>query len=195
MSEEEKTRFDFFVRSHFGRRYVMRILEDVVGNRGHITQEIGIVVSGLAKLFVGELMDTSSEVLKRELRALECSSGGDMDVVGDGRVAAAADDDDAADDDAAGGGGRKRKSRSTTAAAATVTGATVAPEQSTPSPHLRPSGICTRHVHEAARLMQRDGKIRAPPESHFLFGVSCGGGLGEVEGIDFDHDDDDDIHL
>ena len=46
------------------------ILHTVVGHRFDISTEMAVIVGSLAKLFVGELMDHSTEELKSELRLL-----------------------------------------------------------------------------------------------------------------------------
>jgi hypothetical protein len=57
MTEEQLTRFEFFVRSHLPRNKVKDILSNALGPKYNITDEMAIVVSGLAKLFVGELTE------------------------------------------------------------------------------------------------------------------------------------------
>lgn len=57
MSEEQLTRFEFFVRSHLPRNKVKEILSNAMGPKYSVTDEMAIVVSGLAKLFVGELTE------------------------------------------------------------------------------------------------------------------------------------------
>jgi hypothetical protein len=57
MTEEQLTRFEFFVRSHLPRNKVKDILSNAFGPKYNITDEMAIVVSGLAKLFVGELTE------------------------------------------------------------------------------------------------------------------------------------------
>jgi len=58
MSEEQLARFEFFVRSHFPREKVKQIMEEALGADKPVSNEMIIVVSGLAKLFVGEVCDT-----------------------------------------------------------------------------------------------------------------------------------------
>ena len=61
MSEEQLTRFEFFVRSHFPRNAIRSMLaKHLQGDltKSDVPDEIGIVVAGLAKLFVGELIET-----------------------------------------------------------------------------------------------------------------------------------------
>jgi hypothetical protein len=57
MSEEQLTRFEFFVRSHFPKGRIREIMNDALGPKQLVSDEMVIVVSGLAKLFVGELTD------------------------------------------------------------------------------------------------------------------------------------------
>jgi hypothetical protein len=61
MSDEQLTRFEFFVRSHFSRSSIRSILaKSLQGDltKNDIPEELGIVVGGLAKLYVGELIET-----------------------------------------------------------------------------------------------------------------------------------------
>ena len=63
MSEEQLTRFEFFVRSHFPRNAIKAMLvKSIQGDitRSDITDEIAIVVGSLTKLFVGELIETGN---------------------------------------------------------------------------------------------------------------------------------------
>lgn len=60
MSEEQLTRFEFFVRSHFPRNSIRNILAKSLHgdlSKRDIPEDLGIVVGGLAKLFVGELIE------------------------------------------------------------------------------------------------------------------------------------------
>lgn len=57
MSEEQLTRFEFFVRSHLPRNKVKDILSYTLGAKYNVTDDIAIVVSGLAKLFIGEITE------------------------------------------------------------------------------------------------------------------------------------------
>ena len=57
MNEEQLTRFEFFVRSHLPRARVKEILSRTLGPKFIVTDEMAIVVSGLAKLFVGEITE------------------------------------------------------------------------------------------------------------------------------------------
>ena len=57
MNEEQLTRFEFFVRSHLPRARVKEILSRTLGPKFVVTDEMAIVVSGLAKLFVGEITE------------------------------------------------------------------------------------------------------------------------------------------
>jgi len=60
MSEEQLTRFEFFVRSHFPRKKIKEIILAKLGSKNpkDVTDEMAIVVGSLAKLFCGELMGT-----------------------------------------------------------------------------------------------------------------------------------------
>ena len=57
--EDQKNRFEFFFRSHFSRSAVKKIIEDV-SKKTNITDDIGIAVASLAKLYVGELIESGS---------------------------------------------------------------------------------------------------------------------------------------
>lgn len=57
MSEEQLTRFEFFVRSHFPKNRIKEIMNEALGPKQLVTDEMIIVVSGLAKMFVGEVCD------------------------------------------------------------------------------------------------------------------------------------------
>jgi hypothetical protein len=60
MSEEQLNRFEFFVRSHFPKNRVREVMNEALGPKQLVTDEMVIVVSGLAKLFVGELCDSGN---------------------------------------------------------------------------------------------------------------------------------------
>ena len=62
MSEEQRTRFEFFMRSHFAKSKVEKIVVAALsGQKGAtVAGDFVIVVSGLAKLFLGELMETGA---------------------------------------------------------------------------------------------------------------------------------------
>lgn len=66
MTEEQLIRFEFFYRSHFSRGYIKDILINAIKERTskdfQISDEMAIVVSGLSKLFVGELVETAMEI-------------------------------------------------------------------------------------------------------------------------------------
>lgn len=57
MTEEQLSRFEFFVRSHLPRNRVKEILSAALGTKFTVTDEMAIVVSGLAKLFIGEITE------------------------------------------------------------------------------------------------------------------------------------------
>lgn len=74
MSDEDLTRFEFFYRSHFQKDHIKMRLEASLPHRA-ITDEMAIVVGGLTKLFVGELVETAM-LVHREFGssgALECA--------------------------------------------------------------------------------------------------------------------------
>lgn len=70
MTEDQLTRFEFFIRSHFSRNRVKEIITQALIARkgpsyaataaGTVTEEIAIVSASLAKLFVGDLIETGS---------------------------------------------------------------------------------------------------------------------------------------
>eukprot|EP00981_Chlorochromonas_danica_P011643 scaffold4174_cov182-Ochromonas_danica.AAC.3 len=69
MTEEELTRFEFFTRSHLSRQKVREVMTDFFASQNstiNISEEMVIVVSGLAKQFIGELTDTASDIRKEE---------------------------------------------------------------------------------------------------------------------------------
>lgn len=46
------------MRSHFPKNRIKEIMNEALGPKQLVTDEMVIVVSGLAKLFVGEICDT-----------------------------------------------------------------------------------------------------------------------------------------
>lgn len=60
LNEDQLTRFEFFVRSHLSRNKVESIISSTLGSqRGQlVTSDMAIVVGGLAKLFIGDLIET-----------------------------------------------------------------------------------------------------------------------------------------
>jgi len=69
MNEAQLTRFEFFVRSHLKRANVRKVMQ-AAASRHTITDDMAIVAGGLAKLFVGELVETALDVM-RERAAVE----------------------------------------------------------------------------------------------------------------------------
>ena len=65
-TDEELTRFEFYMRSHLRKNKVKDILKENLGAKFNVTDEMCIAVGGLAKLFVGELMHYSMEVLEQQ---------------------------------------------------------------------------------------------------------------------------------
>ena len=65
-NDEELTRFEYYMRSHLRKNKVKDILRETLGTKYNVTDEICIAVGGLAKLFVGELMNYSMEVLEQQ---------------------------------------------------------------------------------------------------------------------------------
>lgn len=95
MSEEELVRFEFFVRSHFPRPVVKKILQEEVdkgleqmrharvawnGQAGYlpeptfVTDEMAIICSGLGKLLVGELVSAATEISREQTHAVGSSA-------------------------------------------------------------------------------------------------------------------------
>lgn len=60
MSDEQLNRFEFFMRSHFSKADIKEILHEKLGAKSpkDIPDDIAIVVASLAKLFVGEVVET-----------------------------------------------------------------------------------------------------------------------------------------
>jgi hypothetical protein len=58
MSDEQLMRFEFFVRSHLSRSAVKELVEKTISNKYPVSDEMAIVVGGLAKLYIGELIET-----------------------------------------------------------------------------------------------------------------------------------------
>eukprot|EP01038_Epipyxis_sp_PR26KG_P007395 gene7395-10079_t len=73
MSEEQLTRFEFFIRSHLPRNKVKDIITQAldstvytsrtIASANVVTDEISITVCGLAKLFIGELVEAATDIL------------------------------------------------------------------------------------------------------------------------------------
>ena len=66
MSEDQLTRFEFFVRSHLPRNKIKDIIIAKLGSKSgkEVTDEMAIVVGSLAKLFCGELIEQATAVLR-----------------------------------------------------------------------------------------------------------------------------------
>jgi hypothetical protein len=64
MDEEQMNRFEFFTRSHFDREDIKKILAARLGFKApsEVSDEIAIVVAGLAKLYVGEIVESGKEL-------------------------------------------------------------------------------------------------------------------------------------
>ena len=62
LSEEDSARFEFFFRSHFSRSSIKEILLNSLDTKSDkeviITDETAVVVASLAKLFVGEIVES-----------------------------------------------------------------------------------------------------------------------------------------
>eukprot|EP01036_Dinobryon_divergens_P023271 gene23271-31599_t len=73
MTEEQLTRFEFFVRSRLPRPAVKEIiakaLEKKRGPGTVVTDEMAIISASLAKLFVGDLIETAIEVMNEQKAA------------------------------------------------------------------------------------------------------------------------------
>lgn len=66
MTEEQRLRFEFFIRSHFSRSHIKEIMSRSMkgAERVELNEEMVISVAGLAKLFVGEIIDRSMDVME-----------------------------------------------------------------------------------------------------------------------------------
>ena len=62
-NEEQRGRFEFFVRSHFNKQRVRDVMISIASAKKiTINDEMGIIVSGLAKLYVGELVESALKI-------------------------------------------------------------------------------------------------------------------------------------
>ena len=67
MTDEELTRFEFFIRSHISRQKIKELLSKSLVASGAVsaltnlknivTDEMAIIVGGITKLFIGEIME------------------------------------------------------------------------------------------------------------------------------------------
>ena len=57
MDDEEKSRLEFNSRSHFNQDQIKEIMAARFGPSNPVSEEMTIVVSSLAKMFVGELAE------------------------------------------------------------------------------------------------------------------------------------------
>lgn len=62
MNDEQLTRFEYFFRSHLRQKKVKELIAKSLPKR-LITDDMSVVVSGLAKLFTGELMETAMNIV------------------------------------------------------------------------------------------------------------------------------------
>lgn len=63
MNEEQLIRFDFFMRSHFKKNQMKQLISSSLQplfQDAIISDEMAIVVGSLAKLYVGELIETGN---------------------------------------------------------------------------------------------------------------------------------------
>ena len=60
MTDDQLTRFEFFVRSHFPRRAMKDVVAQCLNLKSHkdVSDDIAISVAGLTKLYIGELIET-----------------------------------------------------------------------------------------------------------------------------------------
>lgn len=65
MSEEQLNRLEFFMRSHFSRAEVSGLLRARLGLAAgeEVPEEVAIVVAGLAKVFLGEVVENGELTL------------------------------------------------------------------------------------------------------------------------------------
>jgi hypothetical protein len=63
MSEEQLNRLEFFMRSHFSRSEVSSLLRARLGlgSNDEVPEEVAIVVAGLAKVFLGEIVENGKK--------------------------------------------------------------------------------------------------------------------------------------
>lgn len=62
-SEEELNRYEMFRRSTFPKASIKRLMQSISGNS--ISQNVVIAMSGIAKVFVGELVDEALKIQSR----------------------------------------------------------------------------------------------------------------------------------
>jgi hypothetical protein len=65
MNEEQLIRFDFYMRSHFKKNHMKQLISaslQPLFQDATISDEMAIVVGSLAKLYVGELIETGNEI-------------------------------------------------------------------------------------------------------------------------------------
>ncbi len=66
-TDEQRTRFEYYLQSHLQRQHVKAIMARYMGERKDLlTDDMAVVVAGLAKLFVGELMDVAAGAMRAE---------------------------------------------------------------------------------------------------------------------------------
>lgn len=63
MSEEELNRYEMFRRSTFPKASIKRLVQSVSGSP--VSQNVVIAISGIAKVFVGELVQEAIQIQKR----------------------------------------------------------------------------------------------------------------------------------
>ncbi len=65
MTNEQLTRFEFFIRSTIPRKKAKVIMNQALNMKDkEVSDEMAIAVCSLTKLFVGEVCDTAAEVMK-----------------------------------------------------------------------------------------------------------------------------------
>jgi hypothetical protein len=65
MNEEQLIRFDFYMRSHFKKNQMKQLISaslQPLFQDAQISDEMAIVVGSLAKLYVGELIETGNRI-------------------------------------------------------------------------------------------------------------------------------------
>jgi hypothetical protein len=60
MSDEDKSRFEFCVRSHFNKSTIKNMMYEFLGRSQSVNEEMVICVASLAKMYAGDLVETGN---------------------------------------------------------------------------------------------------------------------------------------
>jgi len=60
-SEEQMDRYETFRRSQFSKPKVKKLIQHVTGGKGGVSDEVVIALSGVSKIFAGELIEMAKE--------------------------------------------------------------------------------------------------------------------------------------